>query len=195
MPEQDFTDSEDYHTLMRAVLRSAFLDYINLQHPSKRRKTEIRRAFASACDMLWDPTYQSMKMRDGEDQSMTLEDILEGAHPHNKLTPEQMRRNLIGETVRYWSEQDVRTVNIPEHVTLMGYAYHVVDKPGMSEVNFDDYLIYQDKSKGQESEREFVRLCLQLAAHHAEAKMSRVALDALSGAWFEMLRMNQCFNV
>ena len=191
----DGIDAQDFQILMQAILRSAVMDYITLQHPSKRRKADVKKALGIAWDMLFDDTYLAMKLHTPEGDPMSLKDILEGAQPNNVVDIPAMRERVVAEAARFWSEADVQTLEIPEFISFRGHVYNVYHRDNESKVDFDEKTIWQDHNKGSTGQEEFVARCMEIAAFHTEAKVSQTALNELSGAWFEILRMNNCFGV
>jgi hypothetical protein len=190
---EDGIDAKDFQTLMQAILRSAIMDYITLQHPSRRRKADVKKALGVAWDMLFDETYLAMKLHTPEGDPMSLKDILEGAQPNNVININDIREKVIEEAASFWSAADVQTLDIPEFLAFRGHVYNVYDQPDTSTVDFVEKTIYQDQSKGSTSQQEFVARAMEVAAHHTEAKISQAALASLATAWFEILRMNNCF--
>jgi hypothetical protein len=193
MNESDNIDIEDFRILMQAVIRAAVTDYITLQHPSKRRKSDVKKALASSWDMLFDNTYESMKIHTPEGTPMCLRDILEGAMPNTVVDIEDMRKRIINEAATFWSETEIKTINFPEFVSIYGHVYNVYHKDQASTIDFDNKTIWQDLTKGKVSELQFVKLCMKVAAHHSAVPVNPEVLEALSDGWFEILRMNNCF--
>lgn len=182
---------EDHRKLMSAILRQAMDDYVKMQHPRYRRRKYEREAFWSARDLLWDDQFE-LDITDEEGDPMTLRTLAMAASDRENVDLERLRSYLIEQSVTYWSEKKVKTVDIPEDVVIEGHAYSV-EQAASPSICFDTKTIRLDK-QGPTAEEQFMQLMIELSCHHGEIRTSAKARRELGKVLYRLLRINSCFT-
>ena len=182
---------EDHRKLMSAILRQAMDDYIKMQHPRYRRRKYEREAFWSARDLLWDEECE-LDITDEEHDPLTLKTLAMAASDRENVDLNRLRSYLIEQSIKYWDEKKVKTVEIPEDVVIEGHAY-IVQHSNESNIDFDAKVIYLDK-RGPTAEEQFMQLMIDLSCHHGEIRTSAKARRELGKVLYRLLRINSCFT-
>lgn len=184
-------DHEDYRKLMSAILRQAMDDYIKLQHPKCRQRKYEREAFWSARDLLWDDSCE-LSIADEEGKPIGLQALAMLASDRENVNLRKLRSYLISESIAYWNQKQVRTISIPQDVTIEGHIYSV-HQADDSDLDFDNKIVYLDKLAAN-AEEQFMQLLLDLTCHHSEIKTSAKTRAELGTAIYRLLRINSCFT-
>lgn len=190
MEEQEIDfDRQDWINLLELVFKAAVNDYIQLLHPSKRKRSNLADALGSAHDFLFDDTYQSMKIKTPEGESMTLRELLAYVYPDMHIDIEEMRENILNQAIEHWTVPKTRVIAIPEYVILGGKVFSVI--PGdQYELDMDANLIIIPQKF---NDSDFIEILMQITLQQADVKLSTSATKRLASKWYELLRMNNCF--
>lgn len=187
---------EDFETITRQILRQAIDDYVKLQHPSQRKKKYLKEAWWTAVDLFFDPDFLFDSLTNDQNKPMNLADFIRIAADRENVDLKQLRSYLTRESVKYWDEREMKTVEVPEDVIVDGHVYSVVYR---SQVGYK--ISYKRKeislpAEGttSEKEEEFVRAVTEVIAYHSETKISKKALAEISKGWFRALKVNNCFT-
>jgi len=184
-------ESDDYRRLMSAVLRQSIDDYIKLQHPRRRRKKYELEAFWSAQELLWNTDYL-LDIKNAEGTFLDLEALSLAASGRENVDLEPLRQYLVEESVRYWDEKDLKTVEIPADVVVEGHVYHV-EQASSTSVEYDTKTIYLDKQSPL-AEEQFMQIVVELGCYHGDIRTSAKARKDLGKALYRILRINDCFT-
>lgn len=197
MDEQSVVDPLDFKRLLEAILRQGMDDYIKLQHPRARVKKYMEEAFLEAADMLFDPTYQFLHLKNEMGDEMHLQDVLEVILGIENLSPKDLQEKVIDMSKEFWMKKQLQVIKIPECVVLDGHVYSVFNDQDVEGhyIDLANKTIFLDKnSEDSTNQEEFCKMLVELACHHEELKMRAVDLDRLGRCVFRLLRMNDCFT-
>lgn len=181
----------DNRRLMSAILRQAMDDYIKMQHPRRRQKKYEKEAFWSAKDLLFNPKYE-LDINDENGDSMSLTALAQAAADRDNVDIPALREYLIRESKRYWSNKNMKAIDIPEDVIVEGHAYAVQHHVGSYVIDFDSKCIYLNK-QGPTVEEEFTQALIELSCHHGEIRTSSKARKEIGKSLYRILQINNCF--
>ena len=184
-------DQADLITLVKVIFKQAIDDYIKLRHPAWGKKKELKDALITATEFLFDDEYRSKVIKTDEDEPATLKYLLNFITYVNKEKLEEIRQNIINETVDFWSQVQLTTIVIPEVLVFKGFTWLIVDKDIPEPiVKFDDKLIIMNTKQTEKNQYAFLNACLQIISYENNTMFSKELLD---GLW-ETMRMNSCFS-
>lgn len=188
-------DVEDFKNLLLAVLRQAVDDYIRLQHPRYRQKTYLQEAFEAAVDMLFDPEYRMLYIKNDFGEDMSLKDLLRIVSGLERPRIEDLQNYVIEEALAFWREKYLRTISIPKTVFVNGHTYSIQhrESPGY-EVDYANKVIYLNKKPDDSESEENLMLALcNIISYHEEISLSKRDCRKLGKSLFLLLKVNSCF--
>lgn len=195
MPDHsELYDSEDYRRLLEAILRQAIDDYIKLQHPKFRTKKYLEEAFESAVDLFFDSEYRILNVKNESGEDMSLQDLVQEMMESDKDQIEKIKNYVIQEAKTYWETKLIQTIEIPNTIIFDGHVYTVFHSEDEAEVDYDEKIIFCDRSGSSEAQERFCQLLTEIVAYHEDLVVSQKALERLGKGVFRMLRMNSCFT-
>jgi hypothetical protein len=194
--------AEAYQAIAQRLLVSTISDYIKLQHPKSRRNKDLREAFASATDMLFDETYQMLpEWVNDDDEPMSLKDIAKIGAERGNVDIDKLREHVLAEAETFWDDQNLEVVEIPKFLIVDGHTYHVLRyvKAGTTRttVTVDlekKLIIIPDDKLNTSTQEQFAEATLEILFHHNKVKLPKGASERLGRSFFRLLRQNDCFR-
>jgi len=190
-----YDSSEDVKKIMRAVLEAAATDYIKLQHKKNRNKTFLEESFNNSVDLFFDDTYTFESFVDDEDDSIHLStrDLLINILNTTQVNMEQIRNNIISDSIDYWWNKNFHDIKIPEKISISGKVYSIINSPKNHYIDYENNRIYCPvKKKG--ADRIYLKLCLKIILLESNINLSDSELDSLFKHFYLFLKINSAFN-
>lgn len=194
--DDEVVDALDYQVLAAKTFLRARQDYIHLQHPNYRRRKYLREAFLTATDMFWDPEYRMACFTNEYGDDMDIEEFVRLVSDRERVDMPALQQHLVEESLSYWDEKEMQTLEIPNSIVIEGHVYYVeqLDEPDYI-FDLETKRIYLDKNQDDsENQERFVEAVMELTFHHQEVRLSGAARKKLAKAWFRTLRINNCFT-
>jgi hypothetical protein len=194
-PIPDLIDELDRKQLLAVILTRALQDYVKLQPRRARTKVYLQEAFESAQDMLFDPTYEMLFVKDLEGNPMTLRSLVAEVMETERADLDRLRLHAIEEAVREWNDRPLDTLEIPESLVVDGHVYSIFHTTGTPFVNWEHKELYLNKDTSDtENQETLIQLAMEVAFRHCPGpRVSQENIHRLGSIWFRMLRMNSCF--
>lgn len=189
-------DKEDLKRLMHAILKQAMDDYIKLQHPITRKKKYMQEAFDSAVEMFFDSEYSFMYVKDGEDNMMSLKDLVYELMGDDRVQVDKIKDHVIDNARAFWQNKFINTIDIPDSLIFDGHVYSVYHTDDNDEANIDfknKTLTVNKNSSCSENQQQFIQMCMKIMCYHEEYKISASLIDKLGNSVFKLMKMNSCF--
>jgi len=188
--------SEDYNTLLHAILKQAMDDYIKLQHPKFRKKKYLQEAFDSAVDMFFDSEFSMLHLTNDMGEEMNLKDMITQLLDDDRANLDKMRKHIIEGARSFWETKLVNTLYIPKSFIYDGHVYIVQHTEELDpEIDFEKKIITLNrKEEDSENQERFVLVALQVMLYHEDIGISQKNIEKLGKALFRMLRINSCFT-
>lgn len=196
--------TNDWQSLLKALITQIQDDFIRLQHPSRRDQTYLKEAFLSAVASLWDADYTFTEFQNEEGQNMTFREIM--AHRFglenlskdeiHKINLDPLQQECIIEAKKYWLDKQLQVVKIPDFFIFDGRAFSFWKIDEESYVDYENMIIYLEDIKDERELNEtFLKLSIEIAAYYRDIKIKPENINEISKAMYEILRMNSCFRL
>lgn len=118
-------------------------------------------------------------------------------HEIQKLPLEPLRKELIAEAKAYWLDRKHQVVKPTDFICYRGEAYSLWPVPvdEDSEIDHDDHIIYVRKwSDMKRLSKEVIKQTFYLIDYKDGIDLTHDQIEQLTDAWWEVLRMNNCFR-
>lgn len=196
----DPVDHIDWRNLLLGILRQSIDDYIKLQHPATRTKKYLQEAYLTAIAFLFDSDYELEHVVDGFNDPMSTEALVKEILESEKVDLEAMRKFAISETIKHWTEKDMKVFNtIPDTINICGSTYEIrhqevkFTETSLPPVDTDKKIIHINKTAStaevQLTEAVMIALCLEL-----DVGVTNIEVKDLSKYLHLLLKMNNCFT-
>jgi hypothetical protein len=193
----------DWQNLLKGVVAQIMDDYVRLQHPTRRTAHYLKEAFLSSVAALWDDDYEFDLFLDEDAKPLTFRGVLAARFGIENLSVDEIHKINLGliqeecirEAKEYWLDKCLQVVDLPDFFIFDGRAFSIYKTDDESKVDYDEMIIYlEDGLDVREKNETFIRLTMDIAAYYRDIKVKDEVLDALSKAWYEILRLNSCFR-
>lgn len=187
-----------YETLAQKVFMSALQDVVRLQHPKARRSRELREAYSSAVDMIFDDSFRFHdRWLNEEEEPMSLSDFVKVASGRGNVDLEKLRTFVKEAAESYWQKEDLCPVKIPLFLNVDSHVYHVlvadVAKPIVEEETMTIWIPVEPSPRLAE---DFLIVTAELLLAHQEAQTCpKAQAKQLGSMLFRLLRNNDCFRI
>lgn len=187
-----------YETLAQKVFMSALQDVVRLQHPKARRSRELREAYSSAVDMIFDDSFRFHdKWLNEEEEPMSLSDFVKVASGRGNVDLDKLRMFVTEAAESYWQKEDLCPVKIPLFLNIDSHVYHVlvaeVAEPTVEEETMTIWIPVQQSPKLAE---DFLILTTELLLATQETQTCpKAQAKQLGKSLFRLLRNNDCFRI
>lgn len=182
-------DLEDLKTLFKVIVRQAIDDYVKLMHPCWRKKKELKDAFITATEFIFDDTYRSRVLKNDDNSMADFQFLANFISSMGRADLEVIRKNVIEEAVNHWMTIPIKTLDIPETISFRGRTWIFAHKETEPQVHWPDRLVTMNMSNTTVNERNFIRVCHQILCLENDITYN----EDLADAWFELLKMNNAF--
>jgi hypothetical protein len=191
----DIASNVDYLKIIKAVLDSAAVDYVKLQHPANRKKKSLKQSYIDSIDIYFDKNFKFEHFTDPTNENyhfstVELLTFLLGTH---KIDMKSMQDQLINEAISYWWEKNFHDMSIPNTIVLAGKVYnisHVSKKPF---IDYENNIIHCSTSK-KGADRIFFKLCFQIILKESNIDLSKEQFDEFTKMFYLFLKVNAAFD-
>lgn len=118
-------DTQDFSTLLHAILRQGIDDYIKLQHPKFRNKKYLKEAFQSSVDMFFDSEFRFLHIQDGFGENISLKELIQEILSDDRFDLKKIQEHVIEEAREFWETKLIRTIYIPDSFVYDGHVYKI----------------------------------------------------------------------
>ena len=99
----DIASNKDYLKIIKAVLDSAAVDYVKLQHPANRKKKSLKQSYIDSVEIYFNENFRFEHFTDptNEDYHFSTKELLSFLLGTNKINLQGIQQHLISEARFY----------------------------------------------------------------------------------------------
>lgn len=192
---QDIASNKDYLKLIKAVLDSAAVDYVKLQHPKNRTKKSAKISYANSVAIFFNEEFRFEHFVHPLDETyhFSTKELLSALLSTNKIDLKPIQDELIEEAISYWWEKNFHDMSIPNTISLAGKVFTVVQTSEKPFINYQDNSIHCNKTK-RGADRIFFQLCLDIILNETGIELSKKQKTDLFKLFYLFLKVNSAFQ-
>jgi|SaaInl5LU_22_DNA_1037371.scaffolds.fasta_scaffold00524_18 hypothetical protein len=191
----DIASNKDYLKIIKAVLDSAAVDYVKLQHPANRKKKSLKQSYIDSVEIYFNKDFRFEHFTDptNEDYHFSTKELLSFLLETNKINLQGIQEHLISEAISYWWEKNFHDMSIPTTIVLAGKVFKICHSPKKHFVDYENNIIYCSTSK-RGGDRLFFKLCFEIILKHSDIDLPKDKFDEFTKFFYLFLKVNAAFE-
>ena len=185
-----------YRNLAQRILLSGTQDFVRLRHPRARRNKELREAFQTAADMLFDDEYlMGPDWLNDDDEPMSLSDLCKAAAYRENVDIERLRTHVLAEAEAFAHAEELTAIEVPRFLVLDDAIYHVIeeDRTGVRTDHRARVIGVGKRTDRRQLQEQFCQAVLEVFCHLNDVPLT-ADNAALGKSFYKLLYQNDCFR-